>query len=123
MASDVYLPVNYAIILLVGHWIGDYLLQGNKIAARKSRSVAWLALHVSLYTLILFSVSLIIFSGTSLLLFIAVNAGLHFVTDLLTGKLYNRFRENPRIFFPILGLDQLIHGVTLLLTASWVIGK
>lgn len=36
--------------LLVGHLVGDFILQEDVVAANKTRSSAWCALHCTLYT-------------------------------------------------------------------------
>jgi hypothetical protein len=106
------------VIILISHWVGDYLLQFNAIANHKSHSIRWLTLHVLIYTSVLFAGALFIFSWEEGLRYCAVNAILHFVTDLVTGKFSSKYKSNPRIFYPIIGFDQLIHTVTLLLTLS-----
>ena len=106
------------IIILICHWVGDYLLQFNAIANQKSEHLGWLALHVLIYTSVLFVGVLFIFHLQEAMYYCAVNAAFHFVTDFVTGKFSSKYKSNPRIFYPIIGFDQFIHTVTLLLTLS-----
>jgi hypothetical protein len=106
------------VIILISHWVGDYLLQFNAIANQKSKSLRWLTLHVVIYTAALFTGVLFVFPLQDALYYCAVNAGLHFVTDFFTGKLSAKYKPNPRMFYPIIGFDQMIHTVTLLLTLN-----
>lgn len=107
------------VVVLIAHWIGDYLLQGNSIANNKGRSVRWLLIHVALYSFVLISSSLLFFSWREALLFGAINAVLHFITDFITSRLSARYRETPRIFYSILGFDQLVHSVTLIVSLTF----
>jgi hypothetical protein len=100
--------------LLTAHWFGDYVLQTNVIAKEKSRSNKWLLLHVALYTIVISICAVMIFPRNMWLSFIAVNGLLHFVTDLFTSKLTLAFQANQRLYFIMIGLDQMIHSITLL---------
>ena len=37
-------------------------------------------------------------------------------TDFFTSKLASKYQDKPRIFYPVLGFDQMIHGLCLYLT-------
>ncbi len=102
--------------ILLAHWVGDYGLQTSKMAMGKSHHFKWLCLHVLTYTGVLLVCSLILFPLKVAIGFLLINCILHGITDFFTSKLTSKYRENPRIFFPILGFDQLIHAVTLYLT-------
>lgn len=104
------------VIILLSHWVGDYLLQFNAIANHKSHSIRWLTLHVAIYSCVLFAGVFFIFPLHEALRYCALNGAFHFVTDLITGKFSSKYKSNPRIFYPIIGADQFIHTVTLLLT-------
>ena len=104
------------ILLMVSHWVGDYLLQGNVMAAKKSTSLEWLTIHVLIYTAVLMIVCLIWIPWKTAVLFSLFNGCLHFLTDFITSKFTNRFKDIPRLFFLIIGFDQLIHAITLIST-------
>ena len=114
------LTLQSIVLILVGHWIGDYVLQFNKIADFKSTSLLWLTIHVLLYTSVLLGVSLYLFSVVDAMKLSLVNGCLHFVTDWVTSKFSSRYRAKPRIFYPIIGFDQLIHTVTLMVTINYI---
>jgi len=54
--------------------------------------------------------------------FLLLNAVLHFVTDFFTSRLAVKYKLNPRIFYSIIGFDQLIHTVTLMVTMYFYFG-
>lgn len=110
-----------SIALLFTHWVGDYVLQFNEMAARKSKSFKWLTIHVLVYTgtLLLGSFLLVFFDMMALdkvAIFVAVNGAIHWVTDLITSRLADRVANTPRLYYPIVGFDQLLHTATLLFT-------
>lgn len=132
--------------LFAAHFVGDFLFQTDWMAMNKSQRWDALAAHVGVYavTLGLFtSIALppapypyadtVWFSA-----FVAVNAALHFVTDAVTSRATSRLWFLPTVgfgmrpnwiqvevkntrhwFFVLIGLDQLIHVLTLLWTAHW----
>jgi len=102
--------------ILLGHWVGDYAFQTSKMAMGKSHQFKWLAMHIITYTLALFICSLFLFSIEIAVSYVLINCVLHGFTDFFTSKLTSKYREDPRIFFPLLGFDQFIHGATLYIT-------
>ncbi len=110
------------IILLTGHWIGDYVLQTNVIAKEKSRSIKWLLVHVAMYTALISICTVILFPPEIWLPFIAINGSLHLITDFFTSKLTLKFHGNQRLYFIIIGFDQMIHSITLL-GSAFVLSK
>ncbi len=103
-------------LILLAHWIGDYAFQTSKMALGKSQHLKWLGIHILTYTGTLFAFCIFIFSFKTAIVYTLVNGGLHGVTDFFTSKLAARYNDTPRIFFPILGMDQLIHTITLYVT-------
>ncbi|MEM1257514.1 MAG: DUF3307 domain-containing protein [Bacteroidota bacterium] len=97
------------LILLVAHWVGDYVLQTSPMATKKHKSLKWLLLHVLTYTVVLLGLSQFVFSWQVGLGYAVFNGALHLTTDFFTSKLAAKFQENPRVFYPVLGFDQLIH--------------
>lgn len=101
------------IIILIAHWVGDYLLQSRDMATRKHRSFKWLSLHVLTYTGVLLVATQFVFSWQVSLGYAVISGFLHLVTDFFTSKLSHKYYEKPHIFYPILGFDQLIHMICL----------
>jgi len=103
-------------LILLAHWMGDFLLQTSDMATRKSHSIKWLTYHVATYSTILLVFSFFLLPGNTFLYYTLINALLHWVTDFFTSKVTAKYLKQPRIFFTVLGMDQLIHAVTLYLT-------
>ena len=137
------------ISLLVAHWVGDFLLQTDKMAVGKSKHLGWLTLHVLVYSLTITMWGLYIVWSRLFLdpkRFTEVLGSLfsltfvtHFLTDAITSKITSKlwfferryygadmpidpsddwyYVEGKRHwFFVMIGLDQLIHFVTLAYT-------
>jgi hypothetical protein len=118
------------VFLLVIHYLADFLCQTREMATNKSTSLKWLTYHVLTYTMVLaFSMSAFMYftsdnAGDTIMtvwLFTIINGVLHWGTDFLTSKGTTHFykQENWFGFFSLIGLDQLIHTVTLLLTFNY----
>ena len=143
-------------VLLVAHFIGDFVCQSDWMAINKSKRWDALAAHVGVYIAVL-TPGAVWLAGdprlrdaAPLLLFLGVNTAAHFVQDAITSRLTSRlwfFRRadgiwaqaeytvpkhgrtivNPWIaeggnrhwFFVAIGFDQLLHYVTLFVTADW----
>lgn len=116
------------IIVLAAHWVADFLCQTDTMAQNKSHSLPWLSVHVLVYTVVLGVLTsvLTIWPGVDaplLTVWIGVNGVAHLATDFWTSKwtasLYSRGDRHN--FFVVVGLDQLIHGATLLFTLGLVL--
>lgn len=82
--------------LIVGHFLGDFILQSNWMALNKSKSFIALAAHVAAYSLGLGAVMFLCFWAwaafpewqyRNLWRFIVVNGVLHFLIDAATSTL------------------------------------
>lgn len=139
-------PFVYA--LLVGHFVGDFIYQSDWMAENKSKRWDVLAAHVAVYTLVI-GAALVPFVGVGdhlfinaadglVLRFILVNGAAHFVQDAITSRITARLWFLPKVgqgmqptwiqvdvkptrhwFFVALGADQMLHYVTLFVTAQW----
>jgi ABC-type Co2+ transport system permease subunit len=116
----------FALIMLL-HFIGDFVCQGRYLAENKSKGLATLCAHVSIYTCIL-GVGLFIIRQFSyaeeldsrmLLAFCIANWILHFITDAITSRLTAKLwqSDNKYWFFTTVGFDQFIHFLCLYYTA------
>jgi len=110
-------------VLFALHFVGDFICQSDRMA--KGKSTNWLILleHVLVYCIVVFSGFLLfkhIFypSLPDLTWFMVVNGLAHFITDFFTSrwttKLY--LQDKRHWFFVVIGLDQLIHILTLVWT-------
>ena len=125
------------VLLLAVHWIADFVLQTHWMASNKSKSNVALGAHVATYTAVLFGALPVIFPGSmpsalgAILTFTVVNGALHFATDYCTSRWTSRLfaawmKDTQRTdhihnFFVVVGLDQLIHQVTLAATMWWLL--
>ena len=103
-------------VLFLAHWLGDFAFQTSAMATAKYKSFKWLSIHTIVYTLTLLAISLLLFPTIEAISYALLNGLLHGITDFFTSKLSHRFQANPRVFYPILGFDQLIHHATLVLS-------
>lgn len=113
------------VALLAVHWVGDFFLQSHWMASNKSSDNLALSAHVGMYTLTLWVGAAVIFLGQSpekWVAFALVNGLLHFGTDYFTSRTTARLWKEQRVhdFFVVIGMDQLIHQVTLAATMWWV---
>lgn len=114
------------VALLAVHYVGDFICQTHWQASNKSKRFDALARHVASYTFILFIGVITIFGCTIFVLaFVTVNAIAHFVTDFFTSRWSSRLyaKQDWHNFFVVIGLDQLIHQVTLAGTFAFFLGS
>ena len=115
-------PIWQLTLLLFAHWVGDFVFQTTWMATRKSIRLDALIVHVLTYSIVLAGAAVLLFGQTELAaIFVACNAGLHFVTDFCTSKVSAALhaRQNMRGFFVVLGLDQFLHHLALAATLVW----
>lgn len=112
------------LILLVVHWIADFVLQTHWQASNKSKNNEALLRHVGVYTLALASYTAIVVTPWFVtgVYFISLNGILHFITDYITSRMSSKLyvKQDWHNFFVVIGLDQLIHQFTLGLTMLWI---
>jgi hypothetical protein len=98
------------VLLLVWvHFFGDFVLQSNDMAVKKSKSVKWLLFHTSVYSVLLFLFGVV---------FALVNFAAHLIVDFFSSRAgaYFHRQDNQKGFFMVLGTDQAIHLTTLFFT-------
>ena len=83
------------------------------MATEKKHSLLWLARHTLTYTVVILSMSLVLFPIAISIKYTLLNGIAHGLTDYFTSKLAHRYHNDPRIFYPILGFDQFLHIATL----------
>ena len=96
--------------LLLGHLLGDFVLQTDAIAGNKSKYWQWNALHAFLVTLCIFVLAVPF--GTVTLLLVLLNGVVHFFIDYFKPYIVKRFKLSELTGF--LG-DQLLHMLLLYL--------
>lgn len=109
--------------LLIGHYIGDFALQSDKMAQNKGRSKVFLSFHVLIYTATLASFlvyGLNLHENTSFmslttLLVVAAVYVIHWIQDFIKSQKFNGTKQAYYV-------DQAIHVITLLIIRIYVYG-
>ncbi len=111
-------------IIFVAHYIADFIVQTSWQATNKSSNIGALSSHIFTYTLTLGFITALGLLAFGLPLQLAfsyamLNGVLHFATDFVTSRLSKKAHEsgNQKQFWMIIGMDQLIHQLCLLVTA------
>jgi hypothetical protein len=121
--------VSIVYTLLVAHMVGDFICQSDWMATHKATRWDALALHVATYMVVLLACLVVVYARDvpvlpyldSIGVFASVNAAAHFVQDAITSRINARlWQANQRHWFFVgIGADQLLHYVTLFVTAGW----
>lgn len=100
-------------MLLVVHYVADFLLQSDWMAQNKSKRWDALLTHTSIYSICF------IFWGWR---FVLITFVLHTITDAVTSRINTRLWQRKQVhwFFASVGFDQLIHFYTLAATYWWL---
>lgn len=107
-------------LLLVLHFVGDFLFQTRWMAQGKAKGGFPLHAHVGVYALVLFlGLYWIIPNGWAVVMYVVANWFLHLITDSQTSRLagWCHSRGYVGAFWKVIGVDQLIHGLCLYYTA------
>jgi hypothetical protein len=100
-----------AFIIILAHFVADFLLQTDKMALNKSKSNYWL--------------TMVVFEAQNWLLaakWLGINACLHWLTDFNTSRLTSILwqRGQRHWFFVAIGFDQVVHYACLMGTYAWL---
>lgn len=108
------IPLFIIIALLINHWIADFIFQTHWMAVNKSRNIWALLAHVATYTVVLTTLTSPFFFP-NFLLWALTNGVIHGMIDFVTSRItsYLWKRQDVHHFFVAIGLDQLLHYVTL----------
>lgn len=106
------------ILLLLAHFIGDFLFQGRQMANNKSSNIYWLLTHGISYMIPLLIVFLFICPFKTALILTGINVGTHICIDWITGKYTGNFYKQQKFyyFFSTIGFDQFLHLTILYLS-------
>ena len=107
-------------ILFIGHWVGDFVLQSSNMALKKSHSLKWLSIHIATYTAVFFVFSVVAIGFGLGWKFALVNGIIHFFVDLVTSKVVAKYSDRPRVYYPLIGFDQLLHILSIIWTFEYL---
>jgi len=101
------------LLLVWTHFVADFILQTNYIAANKSKYTGCLLIHCIIY-----SIPFLIFGVE----YAIINGMLHFIVDYFSSALTTVFYANDKIhrFWVTIGCDQAIHMTCLVLTSGFI---
>lgn len=101
------------LLVLLVHWIADFVVQTDNMAINKSSSNKWLLLHVGAYTAVM-----CVFGP----IYAIVNGASHLIIDWFTSRATSALwkKGDRHSFFVVIGLDQLLHTVILIATISLI---
>lgn len=103
------------VLLLLAHFVGDFLLQSDWMAQNKEKNRKAMGVHVGLYSLCLVPFGLS---------YAITNAAAHWLTDSVSARLTSFFwkRDQRHWFFVVIGADQLAHYAALFYSYGWFHG-
>lgn len=114
-------------IILLIHWVADFILQTDKQAKGKSENWNALLDHTCTYSLFWFFAGLIFSSYlndnyANIAMFTSFTFICHTITDYFTSRLnsYLWKRGDSYKFFISVGFDQILHYVQLFLTYKYL---
>ena len=103
------------VLILIGHFAGDYLLQPRRLAELKRDKVGYLLLHTVLYMLPV-AAAMAFFKSWKVVLAFPVIAASHFLIDLIRQLALGK-RSTPGRELAFFLIDQLLHMAVLLFIA------
>lgn len=109
--------INIVILIIVIHWMADFVFQTDWMAKNKSKSWKALLLHTGVYSLAWLPFSIITF-GPNGWKFLVATFIAHTLTDYFTSRLNGKLWAENKIhyFFVSVGFDQILHYIQLLIT-------
>ncbi len=103
------------VLSLFAHFIGDFILQSDAMALKKSKNVRVLLEHAGIYIIPFYPICLF-FNIPITWLF--VNMFCHFCVDFVSSKITAHFwkTDERHWFFVTIGADQFIHQLFIITT-------
>lgn len=104
------------VIIIVGHYISDFLLQNKYMAENKSSSLEALLVHTCVYGMFWMILTMFLFNDMILsVIFGLITFVTHTIIDFVTSKINSKLYKNGkiRLFFNVIGFDQVLHYLVL----------
>jgi len=127
------------ILVLLFHFIGDYVLQPDSLNNNKGKRIKPLLIHIFIYFLnMLVLTSIFLFDIKTAFVFSFINAFTHLFIDYVTSRIIIKMGEGVlnkkvinikefdistiSVYWPVLvlGLDQLAHYFILIYSLRWL---
>lgn len=117
------LPLSLILLIVIAHYVADWLCQTREMAEGKSSSWYWLNLHGGVYTCALLIAIETQVSYDKALPWAFLNGAAHWITDALTSRLnaWSWKTGHKGGFWNGVGGDQCLHYLTLFATAAWLL--
>ncbi len=115
--------IGYLFIILITHWVGDFILQTDWQAKNKSKNNQALTIHVVTYCSLWAIVISFILSPLNVLAFLVMTFACHWGTDYVTSRINTKLWSQGKVhwFFVSIGFDQFLHYVQLIITFNCLI--
>lgn len=123
------ISINIVFLILLSHWIADFVCQTDAMAKGKSSDWRQLVMHITAYTTVINLIILIVMfcmlmppaTIAMVILWGYLNGAIHFCVDAVTSRITSKLYSAGRIhdFFVVIGFDQLIHTICLL--GTWLL--
>ena len=118
--DGVMISLDAVLLILIAHYMADFLFQTRWMATNKSSNFLALLTHVSVYTLVI-GIYLLFFlpeeyDPALIYLFAVFNGFAHLVVDYISSRLSAYWWSVKRYdnFWYVIGFDQLLHTIILL---------
>jgi hypothetical protein len=118
------MELNIVFMILAVHWLADFKLQSHWMATNKSKSYLALHLHTGVYTLVwAIVVPFYTDSGVGYSAFLLTTFTVHTFQDAITSRITSKLyaKGNFHWFFSVIGIDQFLHYVQLLLCWKYMV--
>ncbi|RME58861.1 MAG: DUF3307 domain-containing protein [Caldilineae bacterium] len=115
--------------LLIGHLLGDWVLQNDWMAQNKQNGLfnRAIAIHAAVYTIILvFTLGIAHRDAAAAPPYLAFAGAVfisHWIIDASNlGLRWNRFFNQSELLFMRIAVDQILHLVVLAILVEWMVG-
>lgn len=123
MAGGGFMTEKLLLIILLTHFVADFILQTHKQAINKSSNIWYLLAHTGVYSAVWSLVSMFILPIPIAIIFTLITFGAHTATDYVTSRIVKRLfsRQDYHNGFVVIGIDQMLHYVQLYLTFKYLL--
>lgn len=119
------------LLIIITHWVADFIFQDEKWALGKSKSWEPLLCHTIMYSL-LWIPPVYVFTGNLIytFIFVIITFIAHTTTDYFTSRVVSKLFAKGHLgssipnlgAFSAIGFDQVLHYTQLILTWYWLFG-